>query len=690
MKSQIIFENGTAMLKINDEKLPFSAYRSFHPQEKYLRQFAEHGCSLFNVFPSGIMTALADRTIPYSQFGPVWIGENEYNWDNFKKQTDLFNKTCPNGYAALMIHLDTPDWFLKQHPECGDTWETFVQGASSAPWRRAAADYMCAVMDKADELMPGKIYGYYLMCGGTTEWYTRELEKALKNPTKTHIESYRKFLNDENAAIPSFKKFCSVQNGIFTENENVISYRRYLNTVTADTLSYFAKKAKEHTNGERVVCSFFGYTGADCSNTVRYGYNESQKIFEDDNINVIACPASYNFRKLNSTSAFRLPVDSLTLNRKLYVHEIDSKTHITRKNKMAQTHMSGIDDTFKNQEETTAYLRREISMVLAKGHGYWLFDMFGGYYDDEEMMAETENLKSLADYMANTGIENISETALMIDLESNYYIGEDADYPMSELQIREMNLCGFPWDMYITEDLLNPDFDFERYKLFIFPNLFKAKPQIMKKIKMLRKTGKCILFLHAPGYITDNGYSEENPSGVCGMRLKRCAFSSARTRICETGEEIDFSEEVNAWRKLRGEKRENNQFEPIFNIAEPCIEIGRYLADGSVSVGIKKRKSGGFDAYSAAAPLDHTVVRRIADEAGVFNYISTDDVVYLNSAMLAFYSLTKGKKKIFWKHKVQITDYYTNEKYILSPEGTDIWFKEHETKIFIIDKADLK
>ncbi|MGN0179236.1 MAG: hypothetical protein ACI4DY_07325 [Monoglobaceae bacterium] len=685
MKSQIISENGTMMLKINDEKMAFSAYRSFHPQEKYLKQFAEHGYILFNVFPSGIMTALADRTIPYSQFGPVWIGENEYNWDNFKKQTDLFNKTCPNGYAALMIHLDTPDWFIKQHPECDDTWETFVQGASSALWRNAALDYMIALIDKAEELMPEKIFGYYLMCGGTTEWYTRELEKALKNPTESHLESYRAFLGDPNASVPDYEEFCSVQNGIFTENENVINYRRYLNTVTADTLLFFANKAKEHTKGERVVCTFFGYTGADCSNIVRYSYNESQRIFESSDINIITGPASYNFRKLSSTSAFRISVDSLTLNNKLYVHEIDSKTHLTHKNKLAQTHMTGIDDTFKSIEETTAYLRREVAMVIAKGHGFWLFDMFGGWFDAEDMMEEIENLKRLADKMAQTPFKNISEAALFIDLESGYYIGEDADYPVSELQIREMNLCGFPWDMYITHDLLNQKFDFDRYKLYIFPNLFKAKPEIAEKIKFLRESGKSILFMHAPGYLTDVGYSEMNVKDITGINLKRCGFDTAETRVEATGDTIDFTREVNAWRKLRGETRENNHFTPIFCIDEECVLIGKYLADNSVSIGLKPRKRGGFDAYSAIAPLDVRTMKQIAREVGVFSYINTDDVVYLNSAMLAVYSLSEGTKTLFWKDKVRATDYYTKQQYVLSPEGTDIYFKKYETKIFLID-----
>lgn len=677
IKSEIVFENGFTKLKINGRTMPFAAYRSFHPQKKYVNDFYKHGFEIFNVFPSGIMTALADRTIPYSQFGAVWTGENEYNWDNLKKQTNLFNKECPKGFAALMIHLDTPQWFLEKYPDSGDTWETFIQGAMYEKWRTAAVEYMTALMDKADELMPERIYGYFLMCGGTTEWYTRELKKALENPTKSHLEAYRRFKGDERAVIPNIEEFSSVQNGIFTTDENVLAYRRFLNTATADTLNFFADKAKEHCRDERVVCSFFCYTASDCANTVRYSYNESQKIYADKNINAITTPASYNFRKLNSTSAFRAPVDSLILHNKLFIHEIDSKTHLTHKNKLANTHMSGIDDTFNTIEETTAYLRREIGMTLAKGQGYWLFDMFGGWFDSAEMMSEIENLHSLSETLAKTNSHSMSETALMIDLESNYYIGEDADYPMNELQIREMNLCGFPWDMYITDDLCCKDFDFDRYKLYIFPNLFFAKPEISAKIKFLRQKGKSILFLHAPGCLSGN--TEE----VTNIKLRKYPHTDTAITAENSGKIFDYSREVNAWRQMRGEVREKNYLNPVFFADEPCEVVARY-ADNSIAAAVKKRGDG-FDAYSALAPLDAELIKEFAKRANVFSY-ADNAVVYLNSAMLTVYSADGGNVRVRWPFEVTAEDYFTKEKFTLNTDGTDISFNEKETRIFLITR----
>ncbi|UKI37691.1 MAG: hypothetical protein L6V93_06175 [Clostridiales bacterium] len=87
---------------------------------------------------------------------------------------------------------------------------------------------------------------------------------------------------------------------------------------------------------------FFGYVSQDCANAVKSGYNETHKVFrKQKNLDIICCPASYNFRKLESTSAFRLPVDTFRLNNMLYIHEIDAKTHISYKNPVGTSHMQG-------------------------------------------------------------------------------------------------------------------------------------------------------------------------------------------------------------------------------------------------------------------------------------------------------------------------------------------------------------
>lgn len=681
MESKIVYKNGFANVMINGKLYPFAGYRSFHPKGEFVKSFSENGFKFFNIFPSGIMTALKNRTVPYSNFGPVWVGEEEYNWDNLKAQTDLFLKNSKDGYFILMIHLDAPDWLIEKYPgDVYDTWGEFINGACSDTWRAAAVKYMYALMDKLDEIMPERVFGYFLMCGGTTEWYTHDLKNATDNPSESQLRAYRAFVGDEAAVIPGYKAYCDADNGILTTASDVVEYKKFLSYIEAKTLMYFAEKAKEHTRGKRVVGAMYGYTGLDCSDMTKDGYLCADMVYNDENIDVIACPASYNFRKLDSTGAFRTATDSLTLHKMLYIHEIDCQTFLTYKNNIERVHMDKIDDVFHNISENSAYLRREVSMLLAKRQGFWIFDMTGGWYEDDELRAELSSLKRLQQAVSEKQSYSISEAAVFIDLESNAYVPGHKNYPMNEFQIREMNLAGFPWDMYITSDLLDESFDFNRYKLYIFPNLFYADERIVGEINRLRSMGKCILFMHMPGYVS------KNMTDVTGLRLKKCDFKGALSQLENSDETIDFTYEIVPWKAQMGEKCTCNEFPPIFYIDEECEAVSRYVKNDRPSIGIKYRENGGFDAYSAIAPLYGEMISNIAARAGVFSYINPGNVIYANNRIVCIYSKNGGYVNLKWKEKVILKEFFSNEEYETDSDGTDILFGKHETKVFLVSE----
>ena len=109
MQARVKNKNGTMVIEINGKDYTFAATRSFRPEGRILADFSAHGLKFFNVFPSGIMTALEKRTVPYSQFGPVWVGEGEYNWDNLRAQCrETIEKTAPDTYFSVCVHLDPP------------------------------------------------------------------------------------------------------------------------------------------------------------------------------------------------------------------------------------------------------------------------------------------------------------------------------------------------------------------------------------------------------------------------------------------------------------------------------------------------------------------------------------------------------------------------------------------------------
>ena len=677
--------NGTTQLMVNGHALYYAAFRSFRPSNDNVPDFYEKGFKLFCIHSSGIMTALANRTIPYSEFGEVWAGKDEYNWDNLKSQTDMFKKTAPDAYYAAMIDLNTPDWMLKMHPGMRDTWQSLIQTVDDPDWIEPAKRYIKAYIEKLEELLPDMIIGVYLLAGGTTEWYTRLFEDSVNDPSESHKASY-------GSPVPGAEAFYGSDDGIlrnFSADPEALDYMRYYNTVVPDTLIAFAKCAKEATAGRLPVGAFFGYVVSERDGIVRSNYNESQRVFESPDIDIIISPASYDLRKLKSTSGMRVPDGTLTLNNKLYIHEIDAATHLTHNNKFAKLH--GVpDDTMHDLKETSAYLRREIGMTLSKGQGFWLFDMFGGWYKDKDMMNEIAKLRKLADLMGNTKTKSVSEVAFVLDLKSNYYVSGDSDYPMFQFQIEELNKMGMPWDCYLTSDLFNDRFDEDRYKLYIFPNLFKVNDKIVKRIGELRSKGKAMLFMHAAGYMTDHGFDDAAMRCLTGIELKHCGFENAKMELDIPDiklSELDFSHRINAWReKQPGKERVKFNMPPVFEIAEPCEALGAFKENGGVGFGIKERENGGFDAYCACAPIPCDILNALARRAGCFEYCAPGTALYANSALITVYSYTGGNICIKTPETAVIKEYFSGDEYISNPEtGAEVRFDPIETKIFLTE-----
>lgn len=680
VKSEIIRKNGSTRLRIGGQDFYYSAFRSFRPSDENVPDFYNSGFKLFCIHSSGIMTALANRTIPYSEYGSVWVGDDEYNWENLKNQIDMFEKNSPGGYYAAMIDLNTPDWMLKNNPGMEDTWTQLIQEVSNPVWVESAKRYIKAYIEKLNELIPGKVFGIYLLAGGTTEWYTKHFEPSVDNPTENHLRSY-------GASIPGSKAFCGSDDGVlrsFEADRESLEYMKYYNSIVPDIICDMAKSAKSACNGNMAVGVFFGYVVSERDGIVSSNYNEAQKVFACPDIDIIIAPASYDLRKLKSSSGMRVPLETLNLEGKLYIHEIDSATHLTHNNKFAKLH--GVpDDCMENLAQTSAYLRREIGMVLAKGHGYWLFDMFGGWYKDADTMKEIEKIRELSDKLSELDMKSTSEVAFIIDLTSNYHVSMDSDYPMFQFQAEELNRMGMPWDCYLTSDLFNEKFDDEKYKFYIFPNLFKADERITERIEALRAKGKSILFLHAPGYITDSGFSVFAMQKLTGIKLKRCDFNSAEMRL-SAGKILDFSHKINEWR-VNDPNKQRTKFNmpPVFEIDEKCETVGVLEADGGIGFGIKSRPQGGFDAFCTCAPVPCELLNMLAVRAGAFSNCDAGTVMYGNSKLLTVYSFTGGKVLIRTPEPATLTEYFTGEKYISSAEGVSVEFNPIETKIFLVD-----
>lgn len=679
MKAELVEINGVHKICINGEIYNPVSFRSFWPQPNTVNNFEKHGFRLMSIFPSGILCSLK---VPYSQFGEVWEGEGKYNWENLRKQIDMFVENAPNAYFSLMVHLDTRDWFLKENPECSDTFKYLAQTCGYQKWRESAARFMCDLIDYIDEHYPEKVYAVFLFAGGTCEWYTSD-DKGYYHPLKEQV--YQNWLSDKKTKLPNFEELHNTDYGIFRHPEKrkeAIRYWRFHNEIVTDTISWFAKIAKEHTNNTKLVGVFYGYlTGLGSSSLVPTSHNELSKLLNDENIDILFSPASYKYRKLNSTSAFHLPVDSIRLHKKLYFHEIDNTTHISNKNVYARALQYYAHERFATMDQTVMYSRRESALAMSKANGYWWFDMFSGWYDDAELMKELEKIKNVTDTLFDYSMASNSEVAVFVDEESNYYTDYNTKLLESIVisQIEELNRMGLPWDCYVNTDITYEEMPHDQYKLYIFLNLFKPDEKMLNKISELKAHGKSMLFVYAPGIITNTGFSIEAMNELTGIKLEELEEMGETHLIVKQGEYNRSGKDLCFGM--------HQILTPMFSAEEEdcSVVVGRYKKSGKAGLVVKERKNkNGFDAWSAVGSIPGAVLKELARKAGAFVYSETDEPIYANRSMIGYFSHTGGKRVLKVPYEGKLMELYTKKEYLIENGRVNLEFKPDEMKLFVI------
>lgn len=695
MKAEIVKINGNTCVRINGEVFPFAAQRSFRPDGEIIRDFAKHKIRLFNIFPSGIMTALVNRTVPYSEFGPVWAGDHEYNWDNLRAQCKvIFGNIGEGDYVGVCAHLDPPDWYVASHSGLVDHWEQFHNNVSDKQWQKDAADYMCALVDKLDEWYPDKVFAIYLFCGGTTEWYSYHWDKTVEHPTEIQQKAYAAFVGTPGAKIPSPDVIHGASDGVFrhpVDDKDAIGYWSFIEDETFKAQEYFAKVAKEHTHGTKLVGLFNAHIyGQQLDASVRTSYNHIEKLLDCPYIDIIMAPASYTLRKLDSTSSIRVPADFISLKNKLYVHEIDSATNKSEKSARSaldaaavHQHSVGRDEVFTSSDETIAYMRRETGTVIAKGQGYWWFDMFGGNYEDPAVMAEIERQNGLCEKLLSRDCSQLYEVSVMLDKRSNLYLKTKSFYPIrGDVFCGDLNGLSTPWEQSDTFALCDENYDSAAIRLFIFPNLVSPDEKIRERIAALRKAGKCMLFVHAPGYVSDDGFSVSSMEELTGIEFEREELSD--NTVCGTGKFDGISYRMDnhtvsgdIWR-IEG----SEQTSPVFSAKNLDVVFGTFAENGHPAAGIKYRKDGGFDAFFATAPAPKEFIKEVYRLAGIFRYAETDEVIYLNKGFECVYSYKGGDIKLYRKEPTVLVDFDTGKEITVSKEGTTVHLLPVQTKLY--------
>ncbi len=314
MEARIRNVCGYPRIEINGKLTNNTLYRSFRPTAENIRRFYDRGVKLFNVFPSGVISALG---VPYSQFGEFWIGDGKYDFDVLRRQIDLFCENAPDAYFSLMIQFDCRDWYIKSHEDAVNSFESISDMAGDREWREAGKKMLADVIDFINREYPERFYAIHLAAGGTCEWLQRTDPQNL-SPLKAR--AYRKWKGDDSASLCTFKEAMTSSKGYLFDpekDEKALDFWRFHSEIISDTICEFAQEAKRLAPN-LLTGVFFGYFYYAPAYFGKKGHSDFRRVVECPYIDMIFSPASYSFRTTASVSASQSPVDSVTFRKKLF------------------------------------------------------------------------------------------------------------------------------------------------------------------------------------------------------------------------------------------------------------------------------------------------------------------------------------------------------------------------------------
>ncbi len=649
MNVKIVRRSGKLCLSIGDRIFPAMAFKSFRPNPANISEFYAAGVRLFEVLSSGVICALG---VPYSRFGESWVGEGEYDFAPFDRQMDMFLENAPGGYFAPMFQIDTRPWYLANHPDAPNSFTHLSQIAGDGHFRRQAADYLKAMITHCEEKYGGHVYGYFMLGGTTTEWFSdRDYEES--HPIKE--AAYRRFTGDKTAVLPS-KERLERDGEVFLggDEDDIRTARRFHASLISDLILFFAAEAQSILRHKKLLGLYFGYLfelGA--PRLFNAGHLDYERVFFSDDLDMFSAPSSYSFRMQTDPSAFMVTQKTLDMHEKLYFHEFDHRTHTipvmleepaeNSDNRIIRG-IPGAENRCANESESLNLMYRDFLLCKANGAAFRWFDMFDGWFRSEGMMGAIAGMLSLDQILLGYDSASAAEIAVFAGGEAMYGVRKSS--PLTNLALnafrRTLAEIGAPYDVYTFSDLALPVC--ENYRLVIFLNAYDIPPVWQDRIKSrFERDKKTILWLYAPDYARDGVNSAENIAGI--------------TRIS-----VEESRNTHGDFQYRGRTAANPLAPPFFRVDDRNAETLAVFADGTTACARKKLPAY-TSVYCACPNPPSSLLRDIARESGCFIY-SEDPLVYtyVCSAFVGVYNASDSDCSVSVRGDGTYTDLFTDIK----------------------------
>jgi hypothetical protein len=463
-----------------------------------------------------------------------------------------------------------------------------------------------------------------------------------------------------------------------------IDFVRFLNESMGEFANQMCSTVKQAADKKVITAMWWGRGAA---LAVYPHFAQTRVIFPSPAMDLMGAQAGYYGERENGSSGF-IPFvfDSARAHGKTMMLEADFRTWISPMKSLLHDHNVA---RYWNLYDYRNAVLREFGKMISVGGGLWWYDMAAGWFKSTEIMEVNKKINEIGSFLTNKATAFTPSEIVVVADEQNYYgtteqsgVWNGPNYMTIRTNQRALLRSGIKYDFYYWDDIVKKNMT--NYKVYIMSNLFNLSPEGRAFIdKNLKKGGKIIVWLYAPGYVTSGGFSDKSLSEITGITIQQKDNASKSAKFADA-KENQLLAGISSGNAGIGFDMPYERF--VVN--DPAATaLAFYTCDNQVAAAAKKYPEWTSIFIGVPSGLTPQFVQNIARAGNAHIYNTAGDMfMHHRDDLICLHGVEGLENVIRLPYKADITDLYSGE--VISKNNNQFKLKlaPGETRLLYINK----
>ncbi len=210
----------------------------------------------------------------------------------------------------------------------------------------------------------------------------------------------------------------------------MIDYRQFHSDETVDVAIGLCKAVKEASGRRLMTGVFYGYTRV----LPEWGHLALRRLLESDAVDFVSNPYSSGGRKSHLWVGQRdfhtfTENDSVQRAGKLFYYETDIRTSQSRWISQLRPELDPKGEYNSDSwlgpptiADSLQLLKAVFAKVLLSGSANWWFDLWGGWYDHEQILQLFARMQAIGDESIHRSSKSVAQIAVLLDEKAYCYL----------------------------------------------------------------------------------------------------------------------------------------------------------------------------------------------------------------------------------------------------------------------------